>query len=202
MKEIKIILSLILLAFVLSSVGNVTAGTIKGKVEIKGIRRPSNVVVYIDKAPGEFKPPAEHAQMDQKNMAFLPHVLPVVAGTTVDFLNNDEVLHNVFSSNDCAENFNLGTWGKGEARPYQFKNADCNAIILCKPHPEMEAWVVTLQNPYFGKTDKTGAFSIKDVPAGKYTLKLWHKEAKGPDQEVTISQDGEVVLDIKMNRTK
>ena len=66
----------------------------------------------------------------------------------------------------------------------------------------MEGWVVTLQNPYFFKTGKDGKFAIENVPAGKYTLMLWHKKAQGRSQEVTVPQEGEVNVDFKMKRTK
>jgi len=178
------------------------AGTIKGTVKIKRLRSPKNVVVYIEKMQGEFKPPKEHAVMDQKNMVFLPHVLPVVAGTTVDFLNNDPVLHNVFSPDECADKFNLGTWAAGEVRGYTYKKAGCESVVLCNVHPEMEGWVMVLQNPYFAKTGKDGAFTIENVPAGTYTLKVWHQKAKGPDKKVTVSKTGEVNVDFMMKRKR
>ncbi len=180
--------------------GAAHAGTIKGKITVRGARDARDVVVYIDKAPGEFKPPKEHAKMDQKNMTFIPHVLPVLAGTTVDFLNSDDVLHNVFTPDKCAEKFNLGTWPKGEVRSYTFQEPGCMAVMLCNVHPEMEAWVVVLQNPYFFKTDKDGTFAIENVPAGKYSLKVWHKKLKGAPQEVTVPEKGEVTVDFTMKR--
>lgn len=202
MRKAKLTCITLIAAFLLCAFNTANAGTIKGKVSVKGARNARNVVVYVDAMPGEFKPPQEHAVLDQKNMAFIPHVLPIVAGTTVDFLNNDNVLHNVFTSKECAEKFNLGTWGKGKSRSYQFKNPGCRAILLCKPHPQMEGWVVVLQNPYFFKTGKKGAFVIENVPAGTYTLNVWHKKAKGPSQEVTVAQDGEVVVDFMMKRKR
>jgi plastocyanin len=176
------------------------AGTIKGKITVKGARDARDVVVYIDKMPGEFPPPKKNAKMDQKNMTFLPHVLPILAGTTVDFQNNDDVLHNVFTPDKCADKFNLGTWPKGEIRPYTFKDAGCVAVILCNVHPEMEAWVVVLQNPYFFKTDKDGVFTIEDVPAGKYSLKVWHQKLKAKPQEVEVPEKGEITVDFSMKR--
>ena len=176
------------------------AGTIKGTVKIRRLRSPKNVVVYIEKAQGEFKPPKEHAVMDQKNMVFVPHVLPIVAGTTVNFHNGDDVLHNVFTPDKCAGKFNLGTWGKGEVRSYTYKEAGCESVVLCNVHPEMEGWVIVLQNPYFSKTGKDGAFTIEKVPAGKYTFKVWHPKAKGPAQEVMVPQEGEVTVNFKMKR--
>jgi plastocyanin len=177
------------------------AGDIVGKITVKGARHAGDAVVYIDEIPGkEFPPPKEPALMDQLNMAFVPHVLPVVAGTKVNFRNSDDVLHNVFTPDKCADKFNLGSWAKGEMRPYTFEKAGCVAVILCNVHPEMEAYVVTLQNPYFAVTDKEGNFVIKDVPEGKYTLKVWHEKLKTKPQEVTVPKEGKVEVSFLLKR--
>lgn len=188
--------------FLLWSAESTMAGTIKGQVKIKKVRSAKDVVVYIDNVDGQFNPPAEHAVMDQKKLAFIPHVLPIVKGTTVDFSNSDNVMHNVFTPDQCAGRVNLGTWSKGEARSYTFKNQGCAAVILCNLHPQMEAWVVVLQNPYFSKIGRNGRFTIENVPAGKYTLKVWHQKAAGFPQEVTVPQDGEVTVGFQMKRKR
>jgi len=200
MKLSAIIVSLLVIACMTMQQDAVFAGTLKGKVTVKGARDARDVVVYIDEMPGEFKAPKEHAEIDQKNLTFLPHVLPILVGATVDFMNSDDVLHNVFSPDKCAEKFNLGTWPKGQKRSYTFKEKGCESVLLCNVHPEMEAWVVTLQNPYFFKTDKDGTFIIENVPAGKYTLKVWHQKLKGAPQEVTVPEKGEVTVDFSMKR--
>jgi len=182
------------------AVSSATAGTIKGKITVRGARDARDVVVFIDEVPGEFKPPKEPAKMDQKNLTFIPHVLPVLQGTTVDYQNSDDVLHNVFTPDKCAEKFNLGTWPKGEKRSFTFTEKGCAAVMLCNVHPEMEAWVVVLQNPYFYKTGKDGSFVIKDVPAGKYTLRVWHKKLKGKPQEIEVPAEGEVTVNFAMKR--
>jgi len=200
MKTAKLTPLLLFAGILLWSFSGSFAGTIKGKVKVRGARDARDVLVYIDKADSVFKAPKEHAEMDQKNLTFIPHVLPVLVGTTVEFHNNDDVLHNVFTPDKCADKFNLGTWPKGKSRPYTFKQEACVAVILCNVHPEMEAWVVTLQNPYFFKTDKDGVFTIENVPAGKYTLKVWHQKLKGKPQEITVPEKGEVVVDFSMKR--
>lgn len=177
-----------------------SAGNIVGKVKARGVKNSGDAVVYIDAVGGKtFTPPKNHPVMDQKNLKFVPHVLPVVAGTTVDFLNSDDVLHNVFSPDACAEKFNLGSWPKGQTRAYTFKNQGCSPVLLCNVHPEMEGYVITLQNPYFAVSDKDGNFTIKNVPAGKYTVKIWHEKLKGASQEVTVTESGstEIIFEIK-----
>lgn len=176
------------------------AGDINGKLKCRGVRNCSDAVVYIDKIDEETAVPKEHAVMDQKNLRFIPHVLPIVAGTTVDYLNGDVVLHNVFTPEKCAEKFNLGTWAKGETRSYTYKDSDCGAVMLCNVHPEMEAWIVVLQNDYFYKTDKDGSYEIKNVPPGKYELKVWHEKLKTKPQSIEVLSDGTVTVDFTLKR--
>jgi plastocyanin len=173
------------------------AGTITGKVDAKPAKFMENTVVYLDKVEGKtFTPPKDHVHMDQANLTFTPHVLAILAGTTVDFKNSDNVLHNVFSPDKCADQFNLGSWPQGETRSYTFKNAGCVSTVLCKVHPEMEAFVIVLQNPYFAVTKKDGSFSIGDVPAGKYTLKVWNEKLKGAPQDVTAGASDTTHVDV------
>jgi len=95
------------------------AGELKGTVKAVGARHSADAVVYIDViADKTFPAPTEHVVVDQKNMLFTPRVLPVLVGTTVDFLNSDAVAHNVFSPDKCAEKFNLGSWPTGQSRSY------------------------------------------------------------------------------------
>ncbi len=156
-------------------------------------------VVYVELVDGKTFPP-EKTIMDQKGKEFVPHVLPIVAGTTVDFLNSDDMGHNVFTPDKIAEKFNLGTWPKGETRSYTFKNLG-TAIMLCQKHDEMEAWVLVLQNPYFAKPGAAGKYSIEGVPAGTYQLKTWHEKYKGlPLQEITVKGGETVTVDFDIAR--
>ena len=151
------------------------------------MRDSANAVVYVAAIPGKtFPAPAEHARIDQKNMVFSPHVLPISVGTTVDFLNSDAVLHNVFSPDACADQFNLGTWPKGQSKSFTFKQ-ECVATLLCKVHPEMEGFVVALPTPYFAVTKADGAYAIAGVPDGAYTVKVWHPKLKAAQKAVTVA---------------
>jgi hypothetical protein len=133
--------------------------------------------------------------MDQANLVFAPHVLPILVGTTVDFLNSDAVLHNVFSPDACAEKFNLGTWPKGQTKNYTFKN-ECVATLLCKVHPEMEAFVVAVPTPYFAVTKADGSYTIANVPDGAYTVKVWHPKLKATEKAVTVAGPTEAAFEI------
>ncbi len=188
----------LLTALCLSLAVPLVAGEIHGKVACKGVRDSSDAVVYVAAISGKtFPAPAEHARIDQLNLVFHPHVLPVLVGTTVDFLNSDAVLHNVFSPDACADKFNLGTWPKGETRSYQFKK-ECVATLLCKVHPEMEAFVVVVPTPYFAVTKADGSYAIPNVPDGSYTVKVWHPKLKATEKAVTVT--GAAATDFEIAR--
>ncbi|MGA7989825.1 MAG: carboxypeptidase regulatory-like domain-containing protein [Thermoanaerobaculia bacterium] len=180
-----LVLSLVLLA---GATLPAAAGDLHGKVTCKGVRDSADAVVYVAAIAGKtFPAPKEHARIDQKNLVFSPHVLPVLVGTTVDFLNSDAVLHNVFSPDGCADKFNLGTWPQGEIRSYTFKKECVSATLLCKVHPEMEAFVVAVPTPYFAVTKADGSFRIADVPDGAYSVKVWHPKLKATQKTVTVA---------------
>jgi plastocyanin len=165
------------------------AGEIKGKVAVQGIRSAENIAVYVDAVPGKnFDPPSQHAVIDQRKMTFIPHVLVALKGSTVDFLNSDPVGHNVYwpsVSGNKKLAHNMGTWPKGVKKAFQFNDLG-TASLLCNVHPEMSGYVIVVPTPYFAVTDKEGAFEIKDVPPGNYTLKTWSEAGKPTTQAVTV----------------
>ena len=161
--------------------------SLSGTVKAIGLASNADAVVYVREATGTFKAPAEPAKMDQHKMQFLPHVLPVLVGTTVRFLNSDPTPHNVFSPD--GEKYNLGTWPQGQSKDHAFDKcakAPCVYTQLCRVHAEMEGFVVVLQNPYFAVSDKEGHFKIDGLPPGAYTVAVWHPKLKGQPQPVTV----------------
>ena len=176
------------LVLVLAGAGR--ANEIKGKVSVQGIKTAENIAVYVDViADKKFDAPKDHIVIDQRKMAFLPHVVAVQQGTTVEFLNSDPVGHNVYwpsVSGNKKLAHNLGTWPKGEKKPFQFNDLGV-ASLLCNVHPEMSGYVVVVPTPYFAVTDKDGNFEIKNVPAGKYTLRTWSEDGKPTTQAVDLS---------------
>ena len=163
------------------------AGDLHGKLVCKGAKDCADAVVYVGAIPGKnFPAPKDHATIDQKNMVFVPRVLPVLAGTTVDFLNSDAVLHNVYTPAVCADKFNLGTWPQGQTKSYTFTK-ECTAELLCKVHPEMQGFVVAVPTPYFAAAKADGSYKIADVPDGSYTVKVWHPKLKPAEKPVTVA---------------
>jgi plastocyanin len=147
-------------------------------------------VVYVDSIAGKtFPAPEKHALMDQKGLLFQPHILVVQQGQTVDFLNSDNVQHNVFwpsIGGDKKAGHNLGTWPKGEKKSWKFDHPGA-AALLCNVHPEMAGYVVVSPTPYYAETDASGNYTIKDVPDGSYTVTAWHEGAKPKSQPVKVS---------------
>jgi plastocyanin len=174
----------------LALAGTSWANEIRGKVNVQGIKSAENIAVYVDAIPDKkFDAPKDHVVIDQKKMTFAPHVVAVQQGTTVEFLNSDPVGHNVYwpsISGNKKLSHNLGTWPKGEKKPFQFNDLG-TASLLCNVHPEMSGYVVVVPTPYFAVTDKDGNFEIKNIPAGKYTLKTWSEDGKPTTQAVDVS---------------
>jgi plastocyanin len=178
------------LFFILALAASVFAGEIKGVVTAQGMRSPEGIVVYIDAIPGKtFTPPTEHIVMDQKKLTFIPHVLAILKGATVDFLNSDSVGHNVYwpsISGNKKLAHNLGTWPQGVKKSFTFEDVGV-APLLCNVHPEMAAYIFVSPTPYFAVTNVQGEYVIKDVPAGKYTLKAWSEQGKPVEQPVEVT---------------
>ena len=137
MNKIRITLAgAICISVALAGVGH--ASDIKGHVTVQGLSSPENIAVYVDAIPGkDFPAPAQPVVMDQKNLKFVPHVLVVLKGTTVDFLNSDSVGHNVYwpsISGNKKLAHNLGTWPQGQKKSFQFNDLGV-ASLLCNVHP-------------------------------------------------------------------
>ena len=187
----------------LTFAGASQANEIKGKVSVQGIKSAENIAVYVDTIPDKkFDAPKDHVTVDQVRMTFVPHVLVVQQGTTVEFLNSDSVGHNVYwpsISGNKKLAHNLGTWPKGEKKPFQFNDVGV-ASLLCNVHPEMSGYVVVVPTPYFSVTDKDGNFEIKNIQAGKYTLKTWSEDGKPTTQAVDVSGAAATVELLRVRR--
>jgi plastocyanin len=170
--------------------------TVKGIVSAKGLKTNANMVVSLE-APGlAVRPPAGPVRIDQKGFRFIPHVVAVVTGTTVRFLNNDPEPHNVYSPEG---RYNLGTWPTGETRDHTFARAGAYSQ-LCNIHPDMLAYVVVLDTPYFSVTDPSGAFRIAGVPPGRYRLVVWSETLDGLEQDVVVETAKALDLDLRVDR--
>lgn len=166
------------------------AGTIHGKVTVPGQTRPTESAVYIEKVPGKsFPAPSQHFTMAQKWLMFQPHVLIVPVGATVDFTNADVEAHNVNWASvggNKALSHNLGDWEPGQTRSWTFKHAGV-VPLLCRLHATMKAFIIVSPTPYFAVTDKSGTYTIANVPDGTYRLVAWHEGKKEVVKTVKVA---------------
>jgi plastocyanin len=161
------------------------AATLSGKVS----GAAAGSVVWVDVAGAKVEVPAKPFAIDQKGLLFIPHVLVVPVGSTVDFLNSDNVAHNVFwtaISGNKKLGHNLGTWPKGEKRTFKFDNPGV-VPLLCNVHPEMSAYVVVVPTTYYATTDASGAYTIQNVPDGAHNVTVWHEGMKQQSKQVNVS---------------
>jgi len=138
------------------------------------------------------------AVMDQQDMKFIPPVLPVLAGTRVEFANNDKTFHSVFSLSE-PKKFDLGLYSPGRRRSVTFDKPGV-LRILCSVHPSMEAYIVVKNHPFFGVANAQGNYSINAVPLGKYRVEAWHPDLGARVAPMELAREGEVLainLDLK-----
>ena len=151
-----------------------------------------NAVVWLDAPNAPVYVQTLRVVLDQRNLTFSPHVLAVRVGTTVEFPNNDKVFHNVFSWRD-GKKFDLGMYPKGMSKPIVFDRAGL-ARLFCNIHPNMAAYVMAVDTPYFAVSNERGSFSIAGVPPGTYTYHAWRPGGQPLSGLVTV--DGNRTLEI------
>lgn len=170
-------------------------GIVKGTVTVAG-KPTSDVVVSVEGVPPESAKAqlsavkAKKAVMDQRAQKFFPSVLAVVVGAAVEFPNSDTVWHNVYSKGG-AKDFDLGLYPPGKSRSVTFDKPGV-ARILCNAHPNMEAFIVVKEHPFFSVADKGGNFRIDGIPLGKYRVTVWHPELGITEAGVELARDGQV----------
>jgi len=150
-------------------------------------------VVYLESAPQPAfaEPQPRRASLDQKNESFVPYVLAVTVGSTVDFPNSDRTYHNVFSLSKT-KRFDLGRYPRGQSRSVRFDQPGV-VRVFCEIHSHMSAWILVFAHPYFATTDDFGRYRIDGVPPGSYTLAVWNDGAVHARREVRVGADGEPV---------
>ena len=197
-------------------------GTIRGRVELRHVpppveRRPSvaelggptsaavrdlqdraRAVVYLESAPrGAFEQSEPgRAVMDQRNETFVPHVLAITTGTTVDFTNSDRIYHNVFSLSKT-EPFDLGRYAVGHSRSRRFDHPGI-VRVFCDIHSHMNAFILVFSHPFFAITDADGRYHIDNVPPGTYNVIAWNEGVSSEPRSVTVPDAGVADLDFTL----
>ena len=194
-------------------------GTIRGRVELRRVvtpmeRRPGvadlgtapardipnllRSVVYLESAPrGAFETSeGGRAVIDQRNETFVPHVLAVITGTTVDFPNTDRFYHNVFSLSKTKA-FDLGRYAAGHSRPVRFERSGI-VRVFCDIHSHMSGFILVFSHPFFGLTDDEGRYRIENVPPGTYGVIAWNEGRSSEVRPVTVPDGGVAELDFTL----
>ena len=151
----------------------------------------TDAVIYVD-GPAPARPAEPHAsgrpaRLAQKGQAFVPRVLPVLVGATIDFPNYDPIYHNVFSVSPT-KRFDLGKYARGKSKSQTF-NKPGLVNVYCEIHSGMEAFILVLPHPWFTQPDADGSFSLPPLPAGTYKLKAWHPDFGERTVTVVVSDD-------------
>jgi plastocyanin len=157
----------------------------------------ANAVVTITDIQKGKKIETKKVTLDQNGCEYKPHVLAFPAGSTVEILNPDGILHNVHSYSKVNSPFN-------QAQPKFKKTLDVKiekpeAIeVKCDVHGWMQGWLVATENPYFAVTDNSGNFKLTDVPPGTYTVQVWHEKLGTNTQKVTVKakEDAKVNFEV------
>ncbi len=186
-------------------------GTIRGRVELRqpppdlgrrpnagdlGMPRPHDPtdrrrsVVYLEVAPrAAFDQRDEpHGRLDQRNETFVPHVLAIVAGTIVDFPNNDKTYHNVFSLSST-KTFDLGRYAVGRSQSVRFDRPGI-VRVFCDIHSHMSAFILVFAHRYFAVTDDEGRYRLDNVPPGSYTVVAWNESSPTESRRVVVGDAG------------
>jgi plastocyanin len=190
------------------------AGIIRGRVEVRRSiphveRRPTvsdlgmppahdlrdlrRSVVYLESAPALAFPDIEpqRATMDQRNETFVPHVLAITVGTTVDFPNSDNTYHNVFSLRG-PRRFDLGRYAAGRSKSVRFDRPGI-VRVFCEIHSHMSAFILVFNHRYFSVTTADGRYQISRIPPGRYTLVAWNEGSIRESRQIVMPEDGGAV---------
>ena len=178
-----------------------TLFAVSGVVSGGGSHGPGGAVIVLRRADGTTpKPRATRVKaVVQKDKRFMPHVLAVPVGATVEFRNDDELFHNVFSLSK-PNDFDLGLYKSGAQREQVFGTPG-PVQLLCNIHASMNGWLYVSDSPWFAQADASGRFTVKNVPPGQYELEVWHEwstqvvkqtvKVSGVMSELSLVVDGE-----------
>jgi plastocyanin len=135
--------------------------------------------------------------LDQKGCQYHPHVLAFPAGSTVEVLNPDGILHNIHSYSKINSPFNMAQPKFKKALDVKIDKPE-TIEVRCDVHGWMEGWLVATENPYFAVTDDAGNFKLTNVPAGTYTVQVWHQKLGKSTKKVTVKAKEEAKLDLEL----
>jgi plastocyanin len=155
-----------------------------------------DVVVYLKDPAVRSTPPTLKAELLQEHESFVPHVLAVTKGTTVDFPNGDPIYHNVFSLSG-AGTFDLGRYPQGQSRSQKMAKAGI-VKVFCHIHSQMSATILVFDHPYFTIPQESGSFELANVPPGSYTIVGWHERVGERTAGVRVERGRATTIDLSL----
>lgn len=162
-----------------------------------------HVFVYVkDGLPPRLYPvPSKPVVLDQQKCRYVPRVVGLQVGQPLTIRNSDPLLHNVRADAQINQPFDLGTPIQGMEVTRTFSTREVMVPFNCNVHAWMNAYVGVLEHPYFAVTDANGRFSIPQLPAGTFTLEIWHERLGTQTQQITIApkDSKEVAFTYKMS---
>ncbi|MBZ5558827.1 MAG: hypothetical protein LAO77_16270 [Acidobacteriia bacterium] len=167
-----------------------------GPSDAKPSPEMKNVVVYLNDVAFRGALPVRRAELRQEHEAFVPHVLTITRGSTVDFPNDDPIFHNVFSLSSAAT-FDLRRYPQGESRSFTFAKAGI-VKVYCHIHSHMSATILVLDHPYFTVPGNDGLFEIPNVPPGKYTIVGWHERVGERTGTITVERGKATTINLSL----
>jgi hypothetical protein len=161
----------------------------------------ANVVVYLKEPPAVDMPPRPPPVVDQKNCVYIPHVVAIQTGQTLKVTSSDPTTHNfhTLGRSNGEQNLAMGPNGSSSIR---FGAAEFQPPIRvkCDVHPWMSGYVAVFEHPFFAVTRADGAFEIKGLPPGEYTVVFWHEKLKSKEQKVTVAEDKPAELSMTLTQ--
>ena len=161
-----------------------------------------NAFVWIKEGADNYPAPEEHAVLDQNGCIYSPHVLGVQVGQVVDILNTDGTLHNVHSLPKLNPQFNIAMPKFKKKKEVTFTKQEMMFPIKCDVHPWMKCYVAVVNHPFFDVTGEDGNFKISGLPAGKYTLEVWHEKLGTKSVSVTVADGATKTVDFTLTKPK
>jgi plastocyanin len=160
-----------------------------------------NVVVSLANInKGKAQPPSkQNPTLVQEKCWFSPHILLIPAGSTIDVLNNDKVMHNIHTAGTVNPILNKAHPSFRKKLNFTLEKPE-TIRVKCDIHGWMEAWFIVTAHPYYVVTDEQGAFTLTDVPPGTYSLEIWHETLGTQTKQVTVNAKGETKVDIEWKR--
>ena len=185
-------------AFLLALLCLLAPGLPSGSVEVRGTaatgaKPVQDAVVWLDVPGAAVRAREDKVVLDQRNLSFAPRVLAVQVGTRIEFPNHDRVFHNVFSFRD-GKRFDLGLYPVGAVKTIPFDQPGLSRVF-CNIHPGMAAYIMVVDSPILAVSDRSGHFTLPDVPQGTYVYHAWRPG--GTILNGSVSVHPGAVLDIQ-----